>query len=174
MSVTSFADVTVGKEWDDGLTGNAAGNRALPTVSLSGETSYEKLLNLFYPVGTYYISDNSSFDPNSEWGGTWTKIENGRFLQSTTGTDVGTTVEAGLPNITGKFYGDEVSRDVAITRTGAISGAGGVGHFTGGANYNYYLSNGFTFDASKSNAIYGRSSTVQPPSIKVNIWKRVS
>ena len=30
------------------------------------------------------------------------------------------------------------------------------------------------FQASKSNAIYGRSTTVQPPARFVNVWKRVS
>lgn len=29
----------------------------------------------------------------------------------------------------------------------------------------YYMGNGITFDASKANAIYGSSSTVQPPAI---------
>ena len=30
------------------------------------------------------------------------------------------------------------------------------------------------FDASKSNAIYGRSSTVQPAAYYVHIWRRVA
>ena len=30
------------------------------------------------------------------------------------------------------------------------------------------------FDASRSNPIYGRSDTVQPPARIVNVWKRVS
>ena len=31
-----------------------------------------------------------------------------------------------------------------------------------------------TFDASKSNAIYGKSETVQPNTVVINVWKRVS
>ena len=31
---------------------------------------------------------------------------------------------------------------------------------------------GFYLDASKSNSIYGKSNTVQPPALVVNIWKR--
>ena len=34
--------------------------------------------------------------------------------------------------------------------------------------------NAFSFSASKSNPIYGRSDTVQPPARIVNVWKRVS
>lgn len=41
-----------------------------------------------------------------------------------------------------------------------------------------YNDNGGTysqsFDASRSNPIYGRSDTVQPPARIVNVWKRVS
>ena len=32
----------------------------------------------------------------------------------------------------------------------------------------------FSLDASKSNAIYGRSATVQPASYYVHIWRRVA
>ena len=30
-----------------------------------------KLLDLIYPVGSYYETSNGSFDPNNEWGGVW-------------------------------------------------------------------------------------------------------
>lgn len=29
------------------------------------------LLNMFYPVGSYYETSDSTFDPNVRWGGTW-------------------------------------------------------------------------------------------------------
>ena len=82
----------------------------------------------------------------------------------------GSTIAAGLPNITGSYYGDMVSRDVSVTATGAFAFGGGNGHFSTSENYN--LRNGFTFDASRSSSIYGKSSTVQPPAFVVNIWKR--
>ena len=28
-------------------------------------------LNMFYPVGSYYETSDTSFDPNTAWGGTW-------------------------------------------------------------------------------------------------------
>ena len=31
----------------------------------------ESLLDLYYPVGSYYETSDTSFDPNAEWGGTW-------------------------------------------------------------------------------------------------------
>lgn len=29
------------------------------------------VLNLFYPIGSYYETSDTTFDPNIEWGGTW-------------------------------------------------------------------------------------------------------
>lgn len=40
-------------------------------------TVYWKTL---YPVGSIYISTNSTFNPNTSWGGTWKKTANGRCL----------------------------------------------------------------------------------------------
>ena len=29
------------------------------------------MINIFFPIGTYYETSDSSFDPNVSWGGTW-------------------------------------------------------------------------------------------------------
>ena len=70
----------------------------------------------------------------------------------------GTTVKAGLPNI--KF---------SFTAATIGSGKAGTDYLTTG-----YKSSDFNLDASKSNAIYGRSSTVQPAAYYVHIWHRVA
>jgi len=77
MTITSFADVTVTKEWEDGLTGTAASSREAPTVNLEGATPYEQLLNIFYPVGCCFTTLDPSFNPNDAWGGTWQKLPAG-------------------------------------------------------------------------------------------------
>lgn len=85
-----------------------------------------------------------------------------RFLQP--GSDVGTQIAAGLPNITG-----------SVTTTGAnLSGASGA--FTAGTsakNRDDVLdTNGnkvLTFTASRCSSVYGNSSTVQPPSQIVHL-----
>lgn len=74
---------------------------------------------------------------------------------------IGTTVAAGLPNITGKFNGVQYN---------SIGGA-----FSQNYNTNYELCGSkehirivtVSFDASNSNAVYGKSSTVTPPSVKL-------
>lgn len=83
-----------------------------------------------------------------------------RFVQGANG-NLGTTKEAGLPNITGKFYHDANARN--NTLEGAFS-------YTNGSSLNLANSatatSGYiTLDASKSNSIYGNSDTVQPPSV---------
>lgn len=89
---------------------------------------------------------------------------------------VGTTVEAGLPNITGKatflltdgidqtsypdlgcFYWDNYKYTMTMDSTN-----------TGPAKRD------LAFSASRSNSIYGNSDTVQPSARIVNVWKRVS
>lgn len=40
------------------------------------------LLNMFYPVGSYYETSDSTFDPNVKWGGTWEQMYDGTVLIS--------------------------------------------------------------------------------------------
>lgn len=40
------------------------------------------LVDLVHPVGTYYETSNSEFDPNEKWGGTWELETDGTTLVS--------------------------------------------------------------------------------------------
>ena len=81
-----------------------------------------------------------------------------RFLEGS--TTPRTVLEAGLPNITGKFvavfYGNPVS--------GAFSNLGPGGHTKAKTDWD---GQNILFDASRCSSIYGRSSTVQPPAVTV-------
>ena len=39
------------------------------------ETEKPNFLDLFYPVGSYYETQDSTFNPNTAWGGTWQQLE---------------------------------------------------------------------------------------------------
>ena len=138
------------------------------------------LIDFFYPVGSYYETSDATFNPNISWGGTWVKVEEGRFLQATeTAADVGTTVSAGLPNITGYVIQRSTNYNTGnITWTGG--GALAVSSNPTGTSDGLSQVNGaiaqkrIDFDASKSNSIYGSSTTVQPPAILVYIWHRTA
>ena len=118
----------------------------------------------------FWVSEDPT-SPAALFGGTWEEIASDRVLMGASRSHAaGTTVKAGLPNITGSFVANvhymqhEVSGAFTagdrITSTGANNG-----------DANVYK---FSLDASKSNAVYGRSSTVQPAAYYVHIWRRVA
>lgn len=55
------------------------GNVISPVTSTDSifSSSGTSLLDFFYPVGTYYETSNTSFDPNVSWGGTWKRDTQG-------------------------------------------------------------------------------------------------
>ena len=129
-----------------------------------------------YPVGSIYQS-TSSTSPAALFGGTWEQIASERVLMGASSSHkAGTTVNAGLPNIkgTGGFYEKLTVGDFKARLTGAFyANVNDQTHTGCGAsvdNDNPTLD----FDASRSNPIYGRSSTVQPAAYYVYIWHRVS
>ena len=123
-----------------------------------------------FPVGSIYQS-TASTSPAALFGGTWQEIAQNRVLMGAgSGHAAGTTVEAGLPNITGSFVANVRSSNHEVS--GAFT-VGNVIAYTGGNSSDAYTYK-FSLDASKSNAIYGRSATVQPAAYYVHIWKRVA
>ena len=123
-----------------------------------------------FPVGSIYQS-TARTSPAALFGGTWQEIAQNRVLMGAgSGHAAGTTVEAGLPNITGSFVADvkkgEHKVSGAFTAGSAIASTGEYNNFS-----DVYK---FSLDASKSNAIYGRSATVQPAAYYVHIWRRVA
>jgi microcystin-dependent protein len=83
------------------------------------------------------------------------------------GADTAGYLAAGLPNITGTIY--RVACTEYLRGTGAFNGT------NNGSNDTETGRSGsatFSFDASRSSAIYGNSTTVQPPSIKVRVYTR--
>ena len=123
-----------------------------------------------YPVGSIYQSTDPT-SPAALFGGTWEQIASDRVLMGASRNHAaGTTVKAGLPNITGSFVANVhyMSHEVsgAFTAGDRITSTG--------ANNSDASVYKFSLDASKSNAVYGRSSTVQPAAYYVHIWRRVA
>ena len=143
------------------------------TISSEIRSSISTLLSTLYPVGSLYITTNNantcplaSLISGSSWSlvaadkALWTSNKNGN-----------TTISAGLPNITGRFGGISYdSQDAKDSMNGAFYwGSTSVSGGSTGASDRY----GY-FDASRSNSIYGNSSTVQPPAYRVNVWRRTA
>lgn len=122
-----------------------------------------------YPNLVVYANDNNLWTstPNTEpWkfgvgdGNTTMILPNylNRVLQ---GGDSPAVLVAGLPNITGQYYA-VVGGGITVNGTFTGSWADSSGQTSGGGGYNRVH---LVVDASKSNAIYGNSDTVQPPAI---------
>ena len=132
-----------------------------------------------YPVGSIFQTVSST-SPAALFGGSWQEIAQNRVLMGASYAHAaGTTVEAGLPNITGSLR--EAKADLSPFRgsKASLKSSGALnfveintswGGYRGdsGSTYDVY------FDASSSNSIYGRSATVQPAAYYVHIWKRVA
>ena len=128
----------------------------------------------YYPVGSIYQSTDPT-SPAALFGGSWEEIASERVLMGASSTHAaGTTVKAGLPNLKGSSSGVASTAYPNLSNSGALSintNNSGLAGYEGGS----YGSNcTVSFDASKSNAIYGRSSTVQPAAYYVHIWHRVA
>lgn len=101
---------------------------------------------------------------------------NNRFIEGCSLSEVGTVMNAGLPNITGNVasaYGNHntntgngaLSHQICTTGWGSGKQDGG-----DGGDGEPIQSNNIYIDASRSNSIYGRSDTVQPPALKMRYY----
>lgn len=144
------------------------------TVDADGTLSADSALAA-YPVGSIFQTVSST-SPAALFGGTWQEIAQNRVLMGASYAHVaGTTVEAGLPNITGRAGPDEQAGFYNVNRPNAYGA-----FYGGGKSYDWcatgsqYPGRDLCFDASLSNSIYGRSATVQPAAYYVHIWRRVA
>ena len=179
VSVGSYiTDGTVKWIVDDATQGDSVGDITLHPVLLPGHvkadgstvkaSEYPRLLawvqenNMLGSDAAHYTYDESADTlkfPDAQ----------GRFLQSGNAVEV---KEAGLPNITGQTVLGGSGVHVVETDNGESSGciyfpeeSYGVNVLDGSSSFRHVQKDHFTIDASRSNAIYGSSTTVQPPSI---------
>ena len=129
-------------------------SRAIRVVD---NATYENELTQYGETGAFVISGNDIRLP---------KIT--MYLKSLSNTlDVGTALPAGLPNITGTIS----------NRGGSFYGATGALSTHNTSNQYGHQDNtgtaGISFDASKSNSVYGSADTVQPASVQVAFYIQV-
>lgn len=152
------------------------------------------LKDYVYPIGLPIITLDSTLDDSEIWleGGEVSK-ETYNLLYEIYGDTYGTPndsnnfvlpdfrgrtvwgatefgyIDAGLPNITGALYSVRGSDGLSYA-TGALYNVAGANN---GCNSGSVAScKDIWFDASRSSSIYGKSSTVQPPSVKVRVKTR--
>lgn len=137
------------------------------------------IVDLLYPVGTVIAVANNNTPAFTKYV-TWEKIGSGRVLWGADSShSAGSTIEAGLPNITGQatwtYMGsteaDDIKTSGAFT-TGDIDTT--FYSYTTGNSVKRSKQKQIKIDASKSNNIYGSSTTVRPPAYAVNFWRRTA
>lgn len=162
---------------------------AYGTMSIGNAGFTKKFISalflLMHPKGALFGSGDPT-SPAELYGGTWERIEDCTIWGASDTHPAGTTVEAGLPNITGYAYTRGVDSDSSIKQSvifddgagGAFSVLNDVSEYT--SFFDILTKNRknnsakLSFNASSSNPIYGASATVQPPAYCVYIWRRVA
>lgn len=143
---------------------------------------YSNFLLAAHPVGSIYQTISPENPSVTFGGGTWEKIAQDRVLMGASNTHpAGTTVEAGLPNISGDWGNIRVPS--AVKEGGSLPDSDLTGVFKKTIFKRpplYMAINGtdvcgwdkLNFSASESNPLYGASDTVQPPAYFTYTWLR--
>lgn len=133
-------------------------SQSYPNILISA-TDYEAALTAIGSCGKFVLDDEA---------GTLRLPLIQNILQGTTSkSEVGNLVGAGLPDIYADF--------AVNTQWGIVSGSGAIYNWRdipsnsadGSTRHDGFATSRYYFLASKHNPIYGRSTTVQPPAIKV-------
>lgn len=163
----------------EGYTKAQVDNKIAAAIKVAKEE--QKLLD--HPVGSIYQSVEPT-SPAELFGGEWKSIGSGRVLMGADNNHaVGTTVEAGLPNITGAMQ--PRASDNPGNYFGTIRYADGAFSISANAGNestspvsipvnDTYKADKVSFDASRSSSVYGNSDTVQPPAYYVYMWLRTA
>lgn len=167
------------------------GDTSIDLTNYYTKSDIDSMLNnivlRFYPVGSLYISENST-DPGTIFGGTWTQIQDTFLLAAGTTYSAGTTggeakvdlSETNLPRISGTVE----FRPWHRTHTGTIVG-GTTGHFTnnglvGAESYPNYGDVSLTAKNARVTYAFGNSTEStrkhnnMPPYLAVYVWKRIA
>jgi hypothetical protein len=138
------------------------------------------ILQKIYSVGSLYFN-TTDIDPATIFGfGTWERVSKNMTLWGASANgEAGTTKEAGLPDIIGNLDSSGLINEGPI----GYPAVGGMFKALNRVTGQYRQPDGpasvptwnsIDARASYSNAIYGKSTTVQPPALVVNIWRRTA
>lgn len=127
------------------------------------------LTDMFYPVGSYYETSNTDFNPNTSWGGTWELEEDGTALVSKSATE-GSKFNADIGTIVGSET-HTLTVDELAEHDHTITAFGTTVLMNTGSQYGSWIGSG----TGGTNATGGGQphNNVQPSKI-VNRWHRTA
>ena len=140
------------------------------------EGTVNDLFDLIYPVGSIYMSVNST-NPSTLFGGTWEQIEDKFLLASGTSYSNGSTGGSADAVIVQHTHSLE-NTDYYFTgkKKGVTASTKRVTVPTSGSNYAYVSSDNSSFGnfgATGSEGVNGTRKNM-PPYLAVNVWKRTA
>lgn len=176
------------------INGNINGNTLTATSIILGTTP---ILDIFYPVGSYYYTSDANFNPNNAWGGTWVLVDPGTFLTAagtgyTLGSTGGTaTVTLTTNQIPAHTHGEaSLSGSFNIRRWGSTGQGATITYADGivshanldastnpiGAGTSSTQYEKITIDATHTHNSVGGGAAHNnlPPYVAVNIWHRTA
>lgn len=125
------------------------------------------LVDLIYPVGTYYHTSDSEFNPNTAWGGTWVLETDGTVLVSksdTTGSKFNNNIDTVVGEEEHVLTTDELANHSHFMTARTVL-------MSDGNNYGTYIADG-TLETSKTGGDQPHNN-VQPSKIS-NRWHRTA
>ena len=124
-----------------------------------------ELIDRIYPVGSIYISTSSTFNPQTTWGGTWSKIAEGQCL-----------IQAGRNYALGSTGGESTH---TLTVSEMPNHDHALSHFRGsrniqhGGDFTSLITTGDTRYSTQETG-GGQAHNNMQPYLAVNIWKRTA
>lgn len=152
----------------------------------------EALLNIFRPVGTYYETSDTTFNPNTAWGGTWV-LETEGLVHVSAGTNYpvsanaqdGGVTEVALTAAQSGTQEQSVTTESAGAHTHAYSYANRSKFEESGSGTSHYQHSGYSSVATTSAGAHTHNLTVaekdaleahtnMQPYKNVNRWHRTA
>lgn len=144
-----------------------------------------KRFESIYPVGSVYININDRSPEDILGFGKWQRIAKNKTLWGASNDgESNKEIKAGIPDISAKLNNQyTIAKKDGSDTIGAFAGVAYNGTGNYGVNYasndwgcgiNFKASSGETkINGMLKNDVYGKSDTVQPPALIVNIWVRI-
>lgn len=144
------------------------------------------LVDVFYPVGSYYETSDTSFDPNTAWGGTWIQETAGQVhISSGTGYEVSGALTNTSDGGSATHHHSTADHTLTIAEMPSHTHVVKAEYYQRGSGnlttYGYVRQNGTntgTSEATGGNGAHNHGNTgdtsTMPPYIIVNRWHRTA